>query len=333
LNVLFYGGCHAYVLKNTFNAFAPNGHSFDCLINFDLIRANEPFPWAKMKNFDAIVFSPIQHEDYKTELLKKFCDDHGIKHIAYPWMQWNGYFPAVKKGDFLGGVSWQYPDLYGPKAKPPEKRFILDNLDQSDEILRNFEKRHDVDVVISYFVRNNYRKRRLFLTPDHPTAFMYRYLVREIAEKLGIKLDASYWLSAYEPQAGIKLPIRPGVAEALELDFVDADFENSTAFGNMTLPWSGYVQLYELKGGRVLEAKAATIIKGRPVARAELAPSEFTSVRAGDIIVFEEDSKKSLDGHWHGSVLLGRSTLYSKMSSHRGYLYKDHWREKKVGLI
>lgn len=333
MNVLFYGGCHAYVLKNTFESFASEGHNFDYLINFDLIRNNKPFPWGKARGYDVIVFSPIQHADYRTELLKEFCEKHGIKYISYPWMQWNGYFPEAKKGDFLGGVSWMYPTLYDKKNRKYKKNFFIENLHNSNKMLRDFELKHEVDISIYSFIENNFRNKRLFLTPDHPTGFMYRYLVKEISDKFSIDIDMSYWLSAYEPQGGIKLPIRPGVAEALDLNFFDADFENCTAFGDLTMPWSAYLQLYDMKGGEILEAKSTTIIKDRPVTRTELASTEFTVVSAGDIIIFSKEDMPPIEGHIFGTVLLGRKAKYANLSKYSGYLFINHWIEKKIGLV
>ncbi|WP_182913792.1 hypothetical protein [Sphingobium terrigena] len=321
------------MLKNTFESFSLGDHNFDCLINFDLIRKNKPFPWAKARKYDAIVFSPIQHADYRTELLKEFCEKHGIKYISYPWMQWNGYFPEAKKGEFLGGVSWMYPVLYDKKKNNFKNKYFIENLRHSDKLIQDFEIKHEVDIRISNFIENNFRNKRLFLTPDHPTAFMYRYLVNEVADKLSINMDMSYWLSAYEPQGGIKLPIRPGVAEALDLDFVDADFENCTAFGDLTMPWSAYLQLYDMKDGVILEAKSTTIIKDRAVTRTELASTEFTVVSPGDIIIFSTDGMPSIDGHVFGKSLLAKRSKYAKFSNYKGYLFINHWIEKKIGLI
>lgn len=332
MNVLFYGGCHAYVLKNTFKAFASEDHNFDCLINFDLIRSGKPFPWNKALEYDAIVFSPIKHVDYPTEKLIKFCDKHGIRHISYPWMQWNGYFPDVKKGDFLNGISWMYPNMHEDDGGLSPDR-IKENFETSNALLSKFESHHQTDISIYRFVRENFREKRLFLTPDHPTAFLYKHLVRRVADRLDIDLDLSYWLSAHEPQGGIKVPIRPGVAEVLDLDFVDADFENCTAFGTMTFPWLAYVQLYELKAGRIFEAKTTTIIKDHPVDRTKLKPSEMMTISAGDFMVFEAAQQEPEHGHIFGEILLARKSQYSKMTRKSGYVFANHWTEKKIGLI
>lgn len=89
-----------------------------------------------------------------------------------------------------------------------------------------------VDFKISPYIADNFDKKQLFLTPDHPSTELYKHAVRIIAEAINIRIDPSFYGSNIEIQEGIRTPILPGVAAALNLNFSAADWCNNEFLGD-----------------------------------------------------------------------------------------------------
>jgi hypothetical protein len=232
LNVLFYGGCHAPALERLFRAAAIGWHRFASLKNYELINAGKPFPYGRLKGFDAVVYSPIRNKsDWNTSHLVERCAEQGILTLSFPWLQWNGYFPGVVELEGRAPHLWSYNRFVDGAAEGGTAAYLLElarsaeafsplpHRDWSLSILEEHEA--GVDLPISSFVRANYKAQRLFWTPNHPTLPLYRFVMQAIAERLGIRLKRSPHLK--EPHKD-SLIILPGVAEALELTFAGGDY-------------------------------------------------------------------------------------------------------------
>ena len=91
--VLFYGGCHANVLRAIFDRYCLyKDVKFDLIMNYLLIAAGKEFPYEELYKYDMVIYSPISnHGTYNTSNLLKACGDFGVKTLCYPWLQWNGY--------------------------------------------------------------------------------------------------------------------------------------------------------------------------------------------------------------------------------------------------
>lgn len=258
MKVLFYGGCHASALARIFRRYNSSMNEVEHLTNFLLIRKNTPVPYDYIKRFDWIIFSPILNKgQWNTSHIETFCQSNGIRFIKFPWLQWNGYFPSVVRADYPWYAGWIHGKLLEASTSFASFEAFREHVIHGDALgedavaylaattneLRNRETRGGVDIRISDFVEQNYRTRRLFLIPDHPSNEIYKYIVPLIAERMGVKLDESFLLSTTEIQSGVQLPILPAVARTLELGFSGADFEHHEFFGKSVFTLTEYLRI------------------------------------------------------------------------------------------
>lgn len=109
---------------------------------------------------------------------------------------------------------------------------------------------------------DNYRKSRLFLTPDHASTTLYQHIARQIADAVGVKIDECFFWRRREVQYGVQLPILPSVARALDLEFCDGDFYDELAFGPRLFRLTEYLKLfYYEKDIRLARPKCVTRLR------------------------------------------------------------------------
>jgi hypothetical protein len=221
-------------LEGMFRAAAIGWHRFDSLQNFELINSGTPFPYERLREFDAIAYSPVRNKDqWNTSRLVERCDALGIRTVSFPWLQWNGYFPDVMELTGQAPHIWSYRRFVELAAQgwtdaqllaDARSREAFNPLPYLDWAFATLEQHEaDVDVPISGFIRDNFRARRLLWTPNHPTLELYRFVMQGIADRLGLKLKLKLFERLDEPHRD-SLIILPGVAEALALSFVGGDY-------------------------------------------------------------------------------------------------------------
>ncbi len=235
MRLLVYGGCHALVIKRLIDTLGvPGRHSVDLLINYHLIATRTPFPYDDLTLYDAVVYSPVENkQEYNTHLLDAACADAGVAAIRFPWLEWHGYTPGIRKGMFWSQHRWHFPELIGLSRRfadlpafvayvgdhYPSEATIADNFASSTNRLVSQEDRFACEVRVSDFILENYRDRRMFMIPDHPTLPLYRFLLRELERALGVRLVDAWPDDLPEPQPEELTPIFPRVAAALGLAF------------------------------------------------------------------------------------------------------------------
>jgi hypothetical protein len=231
MRVLFYGGCHATALRELFKWSAVGSHQFSSLLNYELINSGTPFPYDTLPSYDWVVFSPVRNKgEWNTDLLKARCDELRIPTVSFPWLQWNGYFPDVGDAD-RPPHRWTYKRLVQMAkagATLADIRSValdpngLDPLGYPEYATSTLESHEGgLDICISEFIRANFRERRLFWTPDHPTLVLYGFVQTQIAERLGLMLNV--FARHEEPHADM-LTILPGVVSALGLRFQGEEY-------------------------------------------------------------------------------------------------------------
>ncbi|WP_276121285.1 hypothetical protein [Pararhizobium qamdonense] len=218
MKILFYGGCHAAVLKRIFEQWAGGLHAYELLTNYEMIAAGSPFPYDHVSSFDVIIFSPITNKDeYNTENLVQFCREKRIDTVSFPWLQWNGYFPSAEKRNLFSRNYWYIPASMSIDNN--SKSLVLDKMAITTERLIEHERSCNTDVRVSAFIAEYYKEVPLFLTPDHPTNILYRFVAREISKRLEIPLKHDFFRYSPPFQPEIELPITQFVADALQLKF------------------------------------------------------------------------------------------------------------------
>lgn len=281
MKILFYGGCHAIIMRHRFNEFVRQPIEADCLVNFQLIASGRPFPYEELTRYDCIVFSPIENKgEYNTDGLVEYCLRAGIQTVSYPWLEWHGYCPTATKGDFLGHVQWFYPDLLRRSAEFgifsdfvesvidafPDDRAIDDIKEKSSAHLAAMEERNKTDVRISPFIRNEFRKSRLFLISDHPSTTLYLRVMAELANAMDVDFDeerGNVEDYAQQWQWEERTPIFPRVKERLGLQFDDPTWRSNSKFPGATLSLEKYLRLYFHYAGEIATSRNATFLMPR----------------------------------------------------------------------
>lgn len=347
--ILFYGACHANALARIFETFCTDfSYSFDTVTNYEIIHRDIPFPYESVANWDVIVFSPIlRRKGYETSRLIEACIKNNVKYVCYPYLEWRGYFPYIKDGYFVNAPSWYYPSSivlarnindfnnYMQEFNRPfkEDNFLFENLESTTEILRNHEKMGQCDVTISDFIVEEFRNKRLFLIPSHPSQALWIEVVKRLNQLLKLPLDPAYLYSAAEPQDGVKVPIHPDVSERLGLRFQDADFQNKAShFGSRTIPWSDYMRLAYGFGrdSTMRQSISPTAIKRFLQSANTLSIDDCIKVPNNTILQAratpaEDPSHLKLDITWAEPKI-----RHQVMGWDNVYIFKPHWLETAI---
>lgn len=335
--ILFYGGCHSGIFKRVFGRFGLGAHDYEWLVNYELIRRGEPFPWDWVSQFDWVVYSPINNPGYATSELVSFCDARNIKHLSYPWLQWNGYHPGLRKDVFLGGTGWvngriretaaasaDFEAFYRKVSEPDFLHdFIKQNRDDSLNRISYEENYHEVDIRLFDLISKQYKERRLFFTPDHPSTYTYKYCIDIISQMIGISLEKSFYFSGQELQDIDREPIIPSVVSALELKFFDADYKCERLFGSDNISWKEYIKLYESIGTVVLRCRNNSYLK---IAAGYTEERDRITVKAGDYMIVAEPVQAAPDGFGRFRTVNGGSIQWgSKAAPETFFAFVEHW--------
>ncbi|MGD9657466.1 MAG: WcbI family polysaccharide biosynthesis putative acetyltransferase [Methylocystis sp.] len=277
MRILFYGGCHAAIMRDHFKEFVRQPIEADCLVNFQLIASGRAFPYDELQRYERVVFSPIENKgDYNTDKLVEYCSKAGLQTVAFPWLEWHGYCPTATKDDFKGHVEWFYPKLLRRRAEfktfsdfvefivsqYPEDREIDDVIEKSTAFLAASEERNSLDVKISSFIRDEFRRSRLFVTSDHPSITLYLRVMQDIAKAMGLDFDREKGNikqnGEWQPEA--RTPIFPRVKERLGLDFDDPQWRFDARFPGTTLSLEKYLRFYFHYEGEIATSKVDTFL-------------------------------------------------------------------------
>lgn len=264
MRVLFYGGCHADVLHKLFARFClESDYIGDLLTNYLLIAEKDSFPYEDLHKYDYVVYNPILNKgNFNTIYLKDYCDAHGIRSVCYPWLQWTGYAPKSHK---VEGLDWIFPDLLRERSR--FARFedfrswvlggwlteadIKNNFEYTTNYLTDHEVKGGCDIKMSDFILDNYQKRKLFVTPDHPATFTYVHMAHLVAEKLGVELDESLRGLVSELQYEHFLPVIPAVTDVLGLNFCDSEYSFHNVLGPRVYGLSEWLKIFYFGGDAV----------------------------------------------------------------------------------
>ena len=260
--VLLYGGCHALILRDLLLELFPDKLATTLIINFELIRRGEPFPFERLPDFDVVFYSPIENKgDYNTSNLTEACRTLGVDAICFPWLEWHGYCPGASKGNFKNRFQWHYGGLVEAASSFDSfERFVDWTIEsypddatidavfaRSTAMVRQAEERHDMSVRISDFIIEHHRHSRLFLISDHPSLSLYLHVLRQMLDLLRLTGDSELARAAREleePQWRWRTPILPRVAKRLDLRFRDTNWIDDDVVPGRRLDLRSFLLLY-----------------------------------------------------------------------------------------
>jgi hypothetical protein len=340
MSLLIYGGCHADVFRSILQRYVTAPRlSVEAIINFQIIRRGEPFPYDQLGRFDAVIYTPVANKgQWNTSHVVEACQRLGIRTFCLPWLEWRGTFPtAVKKSQtFLDG--WHYPVLYEKAREFPSLDAFVEAACDGDLLaeearaglgattgaLRAQEEAHAADIRVSDLVLERYRQTRLFMTPDHPARALYWPLAEGIAKLLELRLDPSFASASWEPQGQSRLPILPSVGRALGLEYTDSGFRQAGFSRGRRFTLRQYLAFYYHSNARCFQwlAKAPTAIKHQPVLSTKLAPEEVSRCSEGEEIIAELLATLP-DGHQ--KIRLCLRDGHPQPPEQIRYIYAPHW--------
>jgi hypothetical protein len=218
--VTFYGSCQMTALAHMF----ASSHEIHCITNWTYILSGEELP-AFLWESDVLVHqvyhgtgvnAPYSTEAVLEQLLHK---KPWIITVSVPFMLFHGYFPHYKPHDPRDVITAEYPYGKFPCVPPPDIIITEDDVRDRAEVALDGLRRHDAecDVKIAPFVEENWRHRRLFHSPQHPSDEILKHVAQQIADRLG-------WTVEYVGKSKGMLedhlpPVLPHVAEILALEF------------------------------------------------------------------------------------------------------------------
>lgn len=327
MKILFYGGCHATVLKKAFEEYSLGDHEFDVITNYVLIAKKELFPYEIISKYDYIVFNPIFNKgDWNTVHIENYCLSTNTKVLKYPWMQWGGYWIDAKQRLWGGSKEWgssyvnsladKYPDIneYHQAVQSQSEAGVFAHkwIDKTTSFLQRNEINGNCDFVYSDWIHDNYSKEKLFLTPDHPSTFTYKKLITDISSSLGIDLDSTFYDINHEFQSGVYSPIIGGVKSALKLEFVSDLWAHKEIWRGKSFDVKYYIDSYH-KAGNVYSCKAKcnTFIKHSDGSKLR--------IRSKTSILIIKCDFSDVKHHYKVKVVDDHGNMND------AYLYRPHW--------
>lgn len=270
----FYGTCHIMVLNDIFIQVKEFTDNYILLyINPLHMMEEEELPSEAYHCIDLLLYQHVKPDNkfnslFATDRIETFIKSTCIK-CCIPYSYFNGYFPQVDKEDnkrekcilkeIKGGVQlFPKSDKFINNAFQDEKNIekvikwlkkndIIDKNELENHVKNSFmelEKRERewCDIYISDFIKENWRKMRLFTDSNHPTDIVFKELALRIFEFIGInkkqELKSKISLSIND------LLIYPAVTQNMELEFeVEGYYANRNIY-NKKLNFDEYIELY-----------------------------------------------------------------------------------------
>ncbi len=203
---LVYGNCQADAIKIYFNRipeFIAAYEIIDLKPIHNLTKNDIPKISIVSKNLDLFIYQPIS-DNYKglPELSTKHILSNlpkSCQTISFPVSYFKGYSPETFNLKSLQGKTITSPysyfnlnflhDQYFDKPIKESysnilndafysKEFVLDNLKKTLDNLKNRES--NLDIKLTKFILENYRKEKLFHTFNHPNSTLLHYVCKSI---------------------------------------------------------------------------------------------------------------------------------------------------------
>jgi len=200
---ILFGNCHCSGIRKflELSNFYDN-YQIHQFANWELIKDenNMAIPAHLIQNADLVIYQPLSdvHNCYSTNrknpdsfftLLREDC-----KTISFPRIHNNAIFPLfhkTAKRDILYGRVKNHAESLNEIVYLYNNNMI--DYDFDARMCENYsiskEKESECDVKIADFIYNNISNRKLFLTHDHPTSFVFNEVTSQICDYLGFEYN------------------------------------------------------------------------------------------------------------------------------------------------
>lgn len=206
INIVFYGNCQCHVLSNIFNSIIDKTkYNIKDVSNYKLIKNNDILPEEVFKNADVLIYQPLNgHGKLDSDYIISNIISKNCITVSFPYLYFLGYFP-----DYIDledeKLPYQYKGINDiiEKNKNVSKGDLLDIIFNimkggyvsGNEIIDKFnysinklkEKEEKCDLKYSQFIIDNYKDKKLFHSPNHPSNVVLNKLFNDIIIKLNEK--------------------------------------------------------------------------------------------------------------------------------------------------
>ena len=229
--------------------------------------------------YQPIIESPDRPKEMYSEFLKSQLKDNAIP-ISFPSIYFDGYFPHLQGLSGLTSVLnfvHDYFIAYACAIGLSEDQLIsiietddfysrklsVDLAERSILILKNREIQQTIDIRLSEFIRNNYKKNKLFNQFNHPKREVFQFLAESIFSKINME-DCKIVSHGESYLDTIIAPIYKSTYNNLSLTF-DEDFNVYGRPGNYRLTQREVVcEFFKFYRGTDLTQLKTIIIKNKP---------------------------------------------------------------------
>lgn len=266
---LVYGNCQAMALKGLLKQnpkFKKYYEIVDCKSVYLLNKEDLPNQELIISDVDLLIHQPVS-DNYKglyqlsTNYLKSKLKQNA-KVVSFPVAYFTGYNPELVYLKNNSGQRISQPFTYHDTnimkfylmGKSVNETITLiqskdfyqfyDIQNNLENTLLNLEQREiDLDIKLSLFIRENYKKNRLFYTFNHPSFVILKYIANSIFKALDIDKNENFFdiFGSIEIFGNSSFPIYPSLYSGLELQFSTS---NSYIFERQTYLMKDVVELY-----------------------------------------------------------------------------------------
>ncbi len=209
------------------------------LSNFYFIENKKSLPIDVLQQADCFIYQPLGHQYgvYSSEKVMGRLKP-GCVTISFPYIYNDALWPFAPSGNSLKGGEI----LIRLMDRGYSIHRIIDafldlaidcefdrRLDRTLSILKEKEKKTDIKV--SDFIREQLRKKRLFLIQSHPTSVVYIHCVNQILKCLGYDdVNPSLPFSIDDVELDPCWPITPYEFNHYQFEFIDGPDSNWQSF-------------------------------------------------------------------------------------------------------
>lgn len=228
LKCYIYCNCFGKVLQEYLYKIKEFTDIYDIKVYYIMDNPNKTVDLNYLKNTDLFIYQHMSKNAFKeqdadfycTDFIKKLLPYH-CKKISIPSCYFDGYFIDGLSQDNLpkrlkvskneqGKLLCEYfpnycfnKKLFNMLSSKIDIDIILEKI-QSDNFYNKSEiyncinssfnkfsekeKSNNTDIPITEFLLENYKKKRLFNTTNHPSKYIYQYIIKELFKKLNFNI-------------------------------------------------------------------------------------------------------------------------------------------------
>jgi len=206
--IVFLGSCQSDILGREFAKIFKEKEIIS-IVNWDKILKNLPVP-DELWETDVLIYQPyLGKNDFNTDdICKKLLSiNPNVKLISFPYCDFNLYTPTHKRHP-KDIVTKKYPftkfeEIPSCLIDCQSVEEMVKKLDEEslpfnfkaieeNQFLKLRERDDRCSIKITDFIKENWKKERLFYTRNHPTNTLMLYIAREISKLLNLDTNFTF---------------------------------------------------------------------------------------------------------------------------------------------